>query len=187
MAEVKILIKGCLEDETSNQGTGPTISLVRDGDIIMIVDPGVLPNRSLLVEKLAEHGLTPADINLIFLTHSHFDHYANTALFSKVKVLEFFGLWDGAVMGKWPEQFSKNIRIIKTPGHDYSSLTALVKTGQGVIAICGDVFWQKDFPKDDPYASDKKKLEVSRKLVTELADFIIPGHGDIYQVKKNSK
>lgn len=184
MAEVKVLIKGHLEDKTREQGYRPTISLIKDGDITMIVDPGVLSDKNILVERLAKQGLTPDDINFVFLTHSHFDHYANVALFSKAKVLEYYGLWDGEEMKDWTENFSKNIRIIKTPGHDYSSLTALVKTADGVIAICGDVFWREDFPEDDPYASDKKKLADSRRLVKDLADYIIPGHGDIYKVKK---
>lgn len=184
MAEVKILIEGHLENDISDQTAFTTISLVKDGNIRMIVDPGALPSQQMLVDKLKEQGLTTTDINVVFLTHSHYDHYANAALFSKAKVLEYWGLWEGVAFKDWPENFSKNIRIIKTPGHDYSSLTALVKTSQGIIAICGDVFWREDYPADDPYASDKEKLAVSRKLVTELADYIVPGHGDIYKVRK---
>ena len=134
----------------------------------MIVDPGILPNQNLLVEKLAEHGLTPADVNVVFLTHSHFDHYANVSLFNQAKVLEYFGLWEGGVIEDWPVQFSKDIKIIKTPGHDYSSLAALVKTDKGVVAICGDVFWQKDYPKDDPYAPDRERLAASRPAASSL-------------------
>jgi glyoxylase-like metal-dependent hydrolase (beta-lactamase superfamily II) len=184
MAEVIILIQGHLSSQAEDKSTCPTISLVRDGDIIMVVDPGVLPDQNLLLEKLKAEGLAPAEVNYVFLTHSHFDHYANTALFGRAKVLEFFGLWDKAVAEDWTEQFSKNIRIIKTPGHNSNSITALVKTERGIIAICGDVFWQENFPEDDPYASDQEKLAASRKLVTESADYIIPGHGDIYKVKK---
>lgn len=184
MAEVEILIQGHLSSEIEDQTDCPTVSLITDHDLAIIVDPGVLPDQKLLIEKLKEHGLSPADINVVFLTHSHFDHYKNVGLFSRAKVLEYFGLWEGGVMKVWTEQFSKNIRIIKTPGHDYSCLTALVKTAKGTVAVCGDVFWREDFPLDDPYASAKEKLAVSRKLVIGLADYIIPGHGDIYKVKK---
>jgi glyoxylase-like metal-dependent hydrolase (beta-lactamase superfamily II) len=61
-----------------------------------------------------------------------------------------------------------------------------VKTDQGKIAICGDVFWKKDYPKtpeDDPYADDRKTLKKTRKKVLEMADYIIPGHGRIFRVK----
>ena len=187
MAEVKILIKGQIQNEDGSQNYRPTMSLVRDGNITMVVDPGVLPDRNLLAEKLAGLSLTPADVNFVFLTHSHFDHYANVALFNKAKVLEYFGLWDVDKLTERPKQLSPDIKIMPTPGHNNNSITALVKTDQGVVAICGDVFWQEDYPVDDPYASNKDKLAASRKLVMELADYIIPGHGDIYKVKKNHK
>ena len=56
------------------------------------------------------------------------------------------------------------------------------------IRLCGrirDVFWQENKPEKDPYATDLSKLEESRKLVLERADFIVPGHADIYEIKKD--
>jgi glyoxylase-like metal-dependent hydrolase (beta-lactamase superfamily II) len=105
-------------------------------------------------------------------------------MFPEAKTLEYFGLWDRNTVEDWKEQFTENIRIIKTPGHNYDSITLLVKTDDGIVAICGDVFWKEDFPKDDPYASDKEKLEESRKKVLEMADYIIPGHGKMFKVEK---
>ena len=43
--------------------------------------------RSLLVAKLAERGLTPDDIDCVFLTHAHWDHMLNIDLFPRAKVL----------------------------------------------------------------------------------------------------
>ena len=63
----------------------------------------------------------------------------------------------------------------------------LVKTEQGIIAIVGDVFWKKDFPEKDPYATDKEKLKKSRALVLAKADFIIPGHGKMYETEKDDR
>jgi glyoxylase-like metal-dependent hydrolase (beta-lactamase superfamily II) len=184
MAEVEILIKGHLADEAADHSYCPTISLVKDGGIIMVVDPGVLPNQKLLAEKLKERGLSLVDVNFVFLTHSHFDHYCNVGLFSEAKVLEYFGLWERNRAAARPEQLSPSIKIIPTPGHTSNSLTALVKTAHGVVALCGDVFWQEDYPADDPYARDKEKLAASRRLIKELADYIVPGHGDIFKVRK---
>ncbi|MCX6759456.1 MAG: MBL fold metallo-hydrolase [Candidatus Nealsonbacteria bacterium] len=189
MAEVKVLIEGyTTADSVSSSGeekTCPTITLVRDGDIIMVVDPGVLENQKMLVDKLKKEGLTIDDVNVVCITHSHIDHYRNIGMFPEAKTLEYFGLWDRNTVEDWKEQFTENIRIIKTPGHNYDSITLLVKTDNGIVAICGDVFWKEDFPKDDPYASDKEKLEESRKKVLEMADYIIPGHGKMFKVKNN--
>ncbi|PIT93910.1 MBL fold hydrolase, partial [Candidatus Falkowbacteria bacterium CG10_big_fil_rev_8_21_14_0_10_43_11] len=79
------------------------------------------------------------------------------------------------------EQFSEDIKIIKTPGHSYDGLTLLVKTPDGVVAVCGDVFWEKDFLENDQYATDSEKLKESRKTVLESADRIIPGHAGMFK------
>ena len=188
MAEVKILIEGyTIADSVALGGeekTCPTITLVREGDIIMVVDPGVLENQKMLIDKLNEEGLSVDDVNVVCITHSHLDHYRNIGMFAVAKSLEYWGLWDRNTVEDWKEQFTENIRIIKTPGHSYDSITLLVKTNNGIVAICGDVFWKEDFPKDDPYASDKEKLEESRKKILEVADWIIPGHGKMFKVEK---
>jgi len=187
MAEAKILMRGYTsaeEEGVAEERTSPTITLVRDNGVTIVVDPGVLRNQEDLKEKLREDGLSVNDIDFVFLTHSHFDHYRNTGMFPKAKVIEYFGVWDGNKCNDWQEEFSEDIKIIKTPGHDYTSLTLLVETERGVVAICGDVFWKENYPENDPYASDPVKLAESRKKVLELADFVIPGHGSMFKTKK---
>jgi glyoxylase-like metal-dependent hydrolase (beta-lactamase superfamily II) len=189
-AEVKILVEGESNanevGETGEEKTRPTITLVKDGDLIIIVDPGIIENQNILVEALAREGLTTNDINLVCITHSHIDHYRNIGMFPKAKALEYFGLWRGEFVEDWPESFSPHIQILKTPGHDYTGITIFVTTEDGVVAICGDIFWKEDYPKDikdDTYASDPKILDESRKMVLKKADWIIPGHGPMYRVK----
>ncbi len=75
--------------------------------------------------------------------------------------------------------------MVKTPGHSGGSVTLFVKTDKGVIAICGDVFWEEDGPKEDPYATNHEKLKESREFVLNKADWVIPGHGPMYPTKKN--
>jgi glyoxylase-like metal-dependent hydrolase (beta-lactamase superfamily II) len=182
MAEVKVLIKGYTSDKTGKSCA--TISLVKDKDIIMVVDPGCLKSRQMLIDALKKEGLGINDINYVCLTHSHIDHYINAGMFPKARVLEKYGLWHKDNVKGWKEQFSKDIKIIKTPGHDKTSITLLVKTNKGTIAVCGDLFWGENYPKKDPYADNPKKLIENRKKVLGLADWIVPGHADIYKVKK---
>ena len=183
MAEAKILIEGYTSGDTGGHSCS-TIVLVGDGDLKIIVDPGTVPNQDLIKNKLKEEGLTVSDINVVFITHSHMDHYRNIGMFPKAKTLDFWGWWEGDVWKEASENITKNIKVIKTPGHSHDSITLLVKTRKGNVAICGDVFWKENFPKDDPYASDKEKLKESRKKVLEMADYIIPGHGKMFKVKK---
>ena len=188
MAEVKILIKGYTSADSKESSdietTSPTVTLIKDGNNNIVVDPGVLESQDLLAGKLKEEGLKVDDVNYVFLTHSHPDHHMNTGMFVKAKKLEFYGLWDNNKCLEWNKNFSNDIEIIKTPGHSDDSLTFLVKNDSGKIAVCGDVFWKENYPADDHYANNKEKLAASRKKVLEIADYVIPGHGDIYKVNK---
>jgi len=192
MAKVKVLVKGYTNAdsiaESGEEKNCATITLILDEGLVIVVDPGVLKSQQILIDALNEEKLSINDVSLVCITHSHIDHYRNIGMFPNAKVLEFFGLWDKNKVENWKEQFSRNIQILKTPGHDYTGITLFVTTDEGIIAICGDVFWKENYPKnssDDIYASDYIKLEESRRMVLEMADWIIPGHADIYKVDKN--
>jgi glyoxylase-like metal-dependent hydrolase (beta-lactamase superfamily II) len=190
-ATVKILVEGRTNAdsvaEAGEEKTQPTITLVRDGKLVIVVDPGILESQQVLIDALAKEKLTVEDVDVVCITHSHLDHYRNVGIFPKSKVLEFFGLWDKNTVEDWPEQFSTNIQILKTPGDDYTGITLFVTTDEGVVAICGDVFWKENYPqdpKDDAYASEPEKLEKSRELILRMADWIIPGHAGMYKAEK---
>ena len=181
MTKVKILVKGYISKENGEEKTQCTITLIQDKDINMVVDPGTLKDRQILIDALKKENLTIEDINFVCITHSHMDHYRNIGMFPNAKALDYWGIWDKDTVDDWKEDFTDSIKIIKTPGHDMTGITLLVKTEKGVIAIVGDVFWKENFPEHDKYATDTEKLKKSRELVLKKADFIIPGHGDIYK------
>ena len=187
MAKVKVLVKGYLSRDNDGR-TGSTVSLVLDKGIVMVVDPGFLKDKQFLFDELKKEGLSVNDINFVCITHSHIDHYVNIGLFPNAKILEYYGIWDkeGRVED-WQERFTENIQILKTPGHNETCITLFVKTDDGVIAICGDVFWKKNYPETDIYATDLKKLENSRKLIIKMSHWIVPGHDGIYKAQNVKK
>jgi glyoxylase-like metal-dependent hydrolase (beta-lactamase superfamily II) len=182
MTTVKVLLKGYLTEDNNNR-TSATITLIQSKNINIVVDPGILKNKQLLIDALEKENLCINDINWVFITHSHMDHYANLGMFPNAKYLDYWSIWENDTFRDWNPNFTDDIEIIKTPGHCYDGISFLVKTRKGLVAIVGDVFWKKDWPIDDPYATDKFKLAESRKLIKGRADFIIPGHDDIYQVE----
>jgi len=192
-AEVKILVEGYTNSndigEAGREKTQPTITLVKDGDLIIVVDPGILENQQILVDALQNEGITVEDVNVVCITHSHIDHYRNAGMFPEAKILEYYGLWNKDTVEEWPENFTNNIQIFHTPGHDYTSITLFVNTDNGVVAICGDVFWSKNYPQnphDDTFASNPERLKESREMVLKMADWIIPGHGKMFKSDKGS-
>jgi glyoxylase-like metal-dependent hydrolase (beta-lactamase superfamily II) len=191
-AEVKILIEGYTNanevSQISEEQVCSTITLIRDENSIIVVDPGVLKNQQALIDALEKENLTVQDVDIVCITHSHLDHYRNIGMFPNAKTLEYFGLWEEDKVQHWKEQFSTNIQVLHTPGHDYSGITLFVTTADGVVAICGDVFWKENYPmtpQEDAFASNPDKLRESRDMILRMADWIVPGHGPIYKNDKN--
>lgn len=183
VAEVKVLIKGFID---LKKDTGwSTISLIIDKDIIMVVDPGTVRSQKDIADALKKEGLNINDVNYVGISHSHLDHYRNIGMFPKAKSIDYWGIWDKdkLISKNWDCDLSKNIHIMKTPGHSSDGITFFVKSNEGIIAICGDIFWKKNFPKDgeDPFVNDQNLLIGSRKKILERADWIIPGHENIFK------
>ena len=194
MAEVKILVVGYAREEDDALYASPTTTLVRDNGKLILVDPGA--NEQLLLEALKDEGLTPGDIDIVFLTHYHIDHILNIRLFpgkdiydgdiiySGDKEVEYEGIIPGT-----------NVQVIPTPGHADEHCSLLVETDKGKLCIAADVFWWMDNEEQktdresllthkDPYMKDEQALLESRKKVLEIADYVIPGHGKMFQVEK---
>ena len=180
MAKVEILQTGYSSTE-SNGRSSPTISLVVDENKKIIVDPGVVKDQKVIVDALKKHNLAISDVDFVFVTHWHPDHARNVGMFEKAVVIDWWGWWENDLFKDFSGKLTKDIKIIKTPGHSYDGTSMLVKTDRGTVAICGDVFWQEDYPEKDPYAQDLKALQKSRQKVLKLADFIIPGHGAMFK------
>src|SRR5579872_5689731 len=47
----------------------------------ILVDPAHVGRRTFLLDALAARGLTPGDIDMVLLTHAHWDHMQNIDLF----------------------------------------------------------------------------------------------------------
>lgn len=187
-AEVKILVEGFTNynsiGETGEEKTQPTITLVKNGDMLMVVDPGILDSQQVLVDALGKENLTVEDVNVVCITHSHIDHFRNIGMFPNAKTVEYYGIWEKNTVEDWSENFTKEIQILHTPGHDYSGITLFVHTKDGIVAICGDIFWKENYPEDphdDAFASNIEQLKESRDMILKMADWIIPGHGPMYE------
>jgi len=186
MPEVKILVKGYTSADKpgKKERSCSTITLVKDGRSVIVVDPGTLASQEVLVKALKKEGLSPADVNVVFLTHSHIDHFASVGMFPKATIVEYYGAWKNDAVKDRPSNLTKNIQILETSGHSYTGLTLLVKTSIGKVAVCGDVFWKENYPVVDKYADNSKKLKESRRKLLRVADYIVPGHAGMFKVIK---
>ncbi len=194
MAEIKILVEGYAREENGVMFASPTTVLIKDNNLKVLVDPGA--NRELLLKGLKKENLQPEDIDIVFISHYHPDHFLNIRLFPENDIYDGSVIWSNDKETSYSSEIpGTNIKIIPTPGHSNEHCSLLVETDKGKIVIAVDVFWWMDneeqktdkkslLDKEDAYASNKKELIKSRKILLKIADYIIPGHGKMFKVKK---
>ena len=156
-----------------------TVSLLRDADRVVVVDPGMVADRDLILRPMRELGVSPEDVTDVVLSHHHLDHNVNIALFPVVPVHDFQSVVEGDVFTRRDAdgvQLTPSIRLLATPGHTPQDVTTLVGTADDVAALT-HLWWTADGPADDPYSPDRELLRRQRERVLDLATLVVPGHG----------
>lgn len=173
-AEFRVLFTGYVGDTVAS-----TVSFVRDGEVLAVIDPGMTPQPADILGPLKSLIDSPEAVTDVVLSHHHPDHTLNAALFPKARFHDFWAIYQGA---HWTSRaaegysLSPSIHLIETPGHTPQDITTLVTTSDGVVAFT-HLWWSAEGPPDDPLASDLASLHRNRARVLELAQLIVPGHG----------
>jgi len=160
-----------------------TVSLVRDADRVVVVDPGMVADRDLILRPLREHGVRPEDVTDVVVSHHHLDHTVNIALFPVVRVHDFQSVIEGDTFTRRAAegfQLSPSIRLLATPGHTPQDITTLVGT-QDEVAALTHLWWTEEGPADDPYSLDRDQLREQRERVLDLATLIVCAHGPAFR------
>jgi glyoxylase-like metal-dependent hydrolase (beta-lactamase superfamily II) len=181
MATVHLLHAGYTGDRVAS-----SVALVRDGDALIVVDPGMVARRGLILEPLAGLGVAPEAVSHVFLSHHHPDHTMNVALFPHAEVVDFWARYRDDL---WLDHDGDGYRLADhatlwlTPGHSEEDASLIVEAEDGVYAMT-HLWWHADrTPELDPFASDQAALERARARVLDVADVVIPGHGAAFRVR----
>jgi glyoxylase-like metal-dependent hydrolase (beta-lactamase superfamily II) len=182
LARVDILTVG-YADVPSVAGT---VGLVRDGDRVIVVDPGMVRSRSLILDPIERLGLTPDDVTHVFVSHHHLDHTVNIALFRQAEIVDHRSARrDDHVEPHSGEGFklAPNTTIWVTPGHSPQDASLVVDTAEGRQAFT-HLWWRSDrTPEVDPYSLDPAELDRNRRRLLDGVDIVIPGHGAPFRVR----
>jgi glyoxylase-like metal-dependent hydrolase (beta-lactamase superfamily II) len=185
MATVHLLHAGYVRDGGSRVGS--SVSLVRDGDALIVVDPGLVADRSAILDPLSALGVRPEDVTHVFLSHHHPDHTINIALFPNVEVVDF---WARYVGDQWLDHDGDGYRLAPqsqmwlTPGHTEEDASLVVGTDDGTYVFTHAWSRPDRTPEVDPYAPDQGVLDRSRARILEVADIVVPGHGGPFRVER---
>jgi glyoxylase-like metal-dependent hydrolase (beta-lactamase superfamily II) len=163
MYRLDILVQGFPGKAVCHGGLGwSTIALLRSAERKILIDVGAFGIRKPLAKQLAAHGLAPADITDVVLTHAHYDHCVNFVLFDRATV------WIGRAELSWAtaqppgfdalpelyvdaldtdprvrriefgEEFLPGLRAIAAPGHTPGSLAFHLTANAVPVIFTGD-------------------------------------------------
>jgi len=179
MAQLDVLFNGY-----ASNGVAGTVSLIRDGDLVAIVDPGMVPSRSSILDPMADLGVSPDEVTDIIISHHHPDHTVNIALFPEIRVHDNWAIYERDQWTSRPAegvQLSPGVRLLETPGHTPQDITTLVGTDEGTVALTH--LWTFEGATRDRLAADHDLLDHHRLRVLDLASIIVPGHGPMYRAQ----
>lgn len=142
---------------------GSTVYVLRLEKNILI-DTSSKENKEELIKDLNELKLNPEDINMIILTHSHWDHAGNLELFKNAEIISY----------KNTQSLPSFLKPIKTPGHTKDSFCLLYKD----ILFSGDTIFHKEGRgrTDLPGGSEKQIEKSIEKLKKIKYNILCPGH-----------
>ena len=196
-------------------GETPILSYyLTDGVNKIVVDTGGTPADGVchmpyfqdkednLEFRLGQIGVKPDDINIVILTHLHWDHAANNTLFKNAKfyvqreelhyaiaptnvipedsfdlpqiIKTKYEILDG------DDDIIPGISVILVPSHTPGCQVVLVETENGVYA-CGDLINQYDWWERTPKKAGGIHVDLaayyrSYHKLEKCCDFILPGH-----------
>jgi glyoxylase-like metal-dependent hydrolase (beta-lactamase superfamily II) len=181
MATVDVLFEG-YANKGPEERTASTVSLIRDAEAIVVVDPGLVPERSSILQPLAALGLWPDDVTDVVFSHHHPDHTLNAALFPQARFHDTWAIYQGDMWDSRPAEgfeVSPHVKLLATPGHTPEDITTVATTDDGVVALT-HLWWFAAGPPEDPYAADPALLHANRARILDMATLIVPGHGPAF-------
>ncbi len=178
MADLDVLFTGYVGPRVAG-----TVSLIRSGAVIAVVDPGMVPDRSRIIDPLAALGVRLEAVTDVILSHHHPDHTINVALFPNARVHDHWAIYEKDVWHSRPADgfvVAPGVELLETPGHTPQDITTVVETAEGAAALTH--LWWNEAADSDPLATDVASLHRNRRRILERAVRIVPGHGAPFAV-----
>ncbi len=139
-----------------------TVGLLRAHERLALIDAGSFSMRTMILKRLKDRGLRPADITDLLLTHSHHDHSVNWTLFSHARIVIGAHELEWSLTVPWgigpvPELYMRELKTWPTlkravegeevfpgitahlaPGHTPGCLVFLLRSAERDVIFTGD-------------------------------------------------
>jgi glyoxylase-like metal-dependent hydrolase (beta-lactamase superfamily II) len=161
--DIDIVVQGFPGKSVCHGGLGwSSVVLLRAHGRVALIDAGSFGMRTMLIKRLADRGLKPADITDLLLTHSHHDHSVNWTLFSQARIVigaeelawSLQEPWGETPvpelyvreLNSWPtlhrategEEVFPGITAYLAPGHTPGHLIFVLRTAERDVIFTGD-------------------------------------------------
>ena len=183
--------------------------LLIEGEKRVLVDAAHVGRRTTLELKLQERGLTPDDIDLVILTHAHWDHVQNIDLFRRAQILVHpderlyshrphrndwaTPQWTGVMLETMPlleagegYEVMPGVTIMDAPGHSPGSIGVVVETEQGKAVITGDAMHNANIAlsgRNPLVFWNEEQANASIRRMVQEADVLYPGHDRAFRLR----
>jgi glyoxylase-like metal-dependent hydrolase (beta-lactamase superfamily II) len=193
----EILLPGIPVSSTRGAFGWCTIVLIDQGGKKILFDTGSYNVRPLLLEQLGKRGLSPTDIDIVFISHVHYDHIVNAELFDRSQILISEADLNYALEANDPfvpvtiikllkerlktlaaeEYITEAVKAVSLPGHTPGHMGLFLEHDNVIVA--GDAVknaWEfVHSAAPPPFVSEESSLQSYNKIKS-LAKLVIPGH-----------
>lgn len=179
-----------------------SVVLIEAGGRRILLDAGGPTTRMSLIKAMKERGLSARDIDLVFLSHLHFDHCYNLDLFPETRIIvssaemayaarphpddPFIPDWILDRLAKrtveeieGEGQLETGVTFFPAPGHTPGLHALRLETDQGVAVIASDAI---KYPKEvmtrrcDLAFDTIETGTATIARILDMAERIVPGH-----------
>jgi glyoxylase-like metal-dependent hydrolase (beta-lactamase superfamily II) len=179
-ARVDIVLTGSLT--STGGGVMSACTLIRDGDRVIVVDPGMAASARAILDPLEALGVRPEDVTEVVLGHHHPDHTIHAGHFPNAAVHDHWAIYRGT---DWEDSdaegrvLAPSVILARTPGHTAQDISTIAGTPDGIV-VCTHCWFNSETTVDDEAPDDADQLHASRAQILAIANRIVPGHGPAF-------
>lgn len=160
-----------------------SVFVIESGGKVLLGDPGIVRRGEWpkIMDKLKGMGITPKDVDYVWISHHHPDHVRHLGVFPNAPLVDFWSTYTDETWEDHPDYYEviPGVTVVRTPGHTDEDSSLLVDTKEGVMLIT-HMWWHNDMtPVLDPVAEDLPTLDKNRRELLPKADLLFPLHGNI--------
>ena len=181
---------------------------VIDEDMTILIDPGHSHHLPNIFRQMEEDGISPEEIDVVIITHSHPDHFEGIEAFldKPVKIgmnqeEERYLLESGKLLFEMMREPLPEVRIdfylkegelhlgeetfhiCQTPGHSPGSLS--IHWPERKVLFTGDLVFYGGIGRTDFLEGNSKSIKESIERMSHLdTELLLPGHGEMVMGKE---